>query len=198
MSWGDLPTWITGIGTFGAVVVALYQVAKERQRRIAQEAENRQERRLAQARLVAAWVGSAFESANVPPAWDGRAMQIQLVNGSAEPVYGLFACIVFIQAAAPHTSENWLELYEDPRQQTPPLTTISLLPPGRWTVAVRQPEMAMAGRFGAEVAFTDRAGRHWIRRPTGSLEELDTPPIAFLNDRDFHGPYDLVTPDLAE
>jgi hypothetical protein len=88
--WGDIPTWVAGAGTVGALFVAFYQIGQERKRRIAQEAEDRQERRLAQARLIAAWPG------------------IQLVNGSAEPVYSLFACLVFIQGAAPHTIEDWL------------------------------------------------------------------------------------------
>jgi hypothetical protein len=33
----------------------------------------------------------------------------------------------------------------------------------------------MQGRIGVEVAFTDGAGRHWVRRaPTGSLEPLES------------------------
>ncbi len=57
LGWGDIPTWVTGAGTVGALFVAFYQIGQERKRRIEQEAEDRQERRLAQARLIAAWEG---------------------------------------------------------------------------------------------------------------------------------------------
>jgi hypothetical protein len=52
----------------------------------------------------------------------------------------------------------------------------------------------MQGRCGAEVAFTDRAGRHWIRRATGALEELDVSPIEFLERGGLGGPWQWVFP----
>jgi hypothetical protein len=39
LAWGDIPTWVTGAGTVGALFVAFYQIGQERKRRIAQEAE---------------------------------------------------------------------------------------------------------------------------------------------------------------
>lgn len=114
------------------------------------------------------------------------------MNGSDEPVYGLFICVVFIQGAAPRTAEEWL------RNRGPvdpwPLTTISILPPGRWTASVDDVGTVLGGRVGAEVAFTDRAGRNWIRRATGALEELDRPPLESLGGMSIVGPYDLVSP----
>jgi hypothetical protein len=50
----------------------------------------------------------------------------------------------------------------------------------------------MAGRAGAEVAFTDRGGAHWVRRGWGDLEELGRPPFETFG---LAGPYDLVTPE---
>jgi hypothetical protein len=44
---------------------------------------------------------------------------------------------------------------------------------------------------GAEVGFTDRAGRHWIRRATGALESIPTNAV------DYYGisrPITLETP----
>jgi len=190
LGWGDIPTWVTGAGTVGALFVAFYQIGQERKRRIEQEAEDRQERRLAQARLIAAWEGISRAS----PV-DGRErLGIQLVNGSAEPVYSLFACLVFIQGAAPHKIEDWLG-HDRSQRPYPPFAVLPLLPPGRWSVTVRSvPDHPMQGRYGAEVAFTDRAGRHWIRRATGGLEELDASPIEFLNRGGLAGPYDWVAP----
>ena len=127
-------------------------------------------------------------------------MAIQLVDGFAEPVYGLFACLVFIQGAAPQTIEDWLSGYSRDREHGyPSLTPLPVPPPGRWAAPIYQRlDQPMQGRFGAEVAFTHRAGRHWIRRATGALEELDTSPILFLYDRGVPGPYDWVSPSPAE
>jgi hypothetical protein len=70
------------------------------------EAEDRQEQRLSQARLIAAWEG--FTRAQQDSA-DPERSGIQLVNGSPEPVYNVFACVVFTQGAAPYTSEGWFD-----------------------------------------------------------------------------------------
>jgi len=34
----------------------------------------------------------------------------------------------------------------------------------------------MGLRFGVEVGFTDSAGRHWIRRSSGALEQIKQAP----------------------
>jgi hypothetical protein len=56
----------------------------------------------------------------------------------------------------------------------------------------------MGGRFGAEVAFTDRAGSHWIRRATGKLEELPKEPLEYFEPSGLYGPYALVTPERID
>jgi hypothetical protein len=76
-----------------------------------------------------------------------------------------------------------------------PMTIVSILPSGTFRVWVPFAGNVMAGRFGAEVAFTDRAGIHWIRRATGKLEEIPKDPLKYFQDRGLYGPYDLVTPD---
>ena len=53
----------------------------------------------------------------------------------------------------------------------------------------------MGGRSAAEVAFTDRAGKHWIRRGTGQLEPLPEDPIDYFQRLGLYGPYDLQTPE---
>ena len=50
----------------------------------------------------------------------------------------------------------------------------------------------LAGRNGAEVAFTDRAGSHWIRHATGQLEELAEDPISHYLGA---SPHDLLVPE---
>jgi hypothetical protein len=190
MAWGDIPTWVTGAGTVGALFVAFYQIGQERKRRIAQEAEDRHEQRVAQARLIAAWLGNP----RTPQEED--ASIIQLVNGSPEPVYDVFASVVFVSGAAPHTTEDWLKgAMQAAGQMSVPMKTFSVLPPGRWSVSTHLVDSVMTGRHAAEVGFTDRAGRHWIRRATGALDELDVAPKEYLERYRGFWPYDLGFPN---
>ena len=53
----------------------------------------------------------------------------------------------------------------------------------------------LRGRNGAEIAFTDRSGSHWIRRPSGELQEIDDGPRAYFGKLGLHGPYDLQSPE---
>jgi hypothetical protein len=90
-------------------------------------------------------------------------------------VHRLVVGIVFIQGAAPRTLEDWLKPELAPvgnggvRPAT--VTTVSILPSGHWQVWIYEAAFGvMAGRIGAEVAFTDRAGRYWVRRATRPLD----------------------------
>jgi hypothetical protein len=122
---------------------------------------------------------------------------IDLVNGSDEPVYRLVTGLVFIQGAAPRTMEEILEVGQQPEALPLPvaITTVSVLSSGTFRIWVTSIGNVMGGRFGAEVAFTDRAGSHWIRRATGKLEELPKEPLEYFQARGLHGPHDLVTPE---
>lgn len=82
-----------------------------------------------------------------------------------------------------------------------PITTVSILPGGTHRVWIPGARWFGAGggglgvRSGAEVAFTDRAGKHWIRRATGRLEPLPEDPITYFESRRLYGPHDLQTPE---
>jgi hypothetical protein len=197
INFGDVPTWVAAVGTVGTLGAALLQIGSERSRRLSQEAADREERRRDQARLIAGWVGPIVQETEEA----GSRTWIILSNGSPEPVYSVYAAIVFIQGAAPHTGEEWHRLREqvqeggeDPEYRS--TTTASILPPGRWRVCVPQAAWGISGgRIGAEVAFTDRASIHWVRRATGALEELATPPYDHFG---LTGPYELQTPEAVE
>lgn len=109
IQFGDIPTWVAAIGTIGALGAALWQIGNERKRRIAQEAQDRSERHQSQARLVAAWIGEIIYGTEDSSYDDGRTA-IELLNGSAEPIYSLVAGLVYIQGAAPKSMEAWFEL----------------------------------------------------------------------------------------
>lgn len=167
---GDLPAWLATIGTIGALVAALYQISNERKRRIAQEASDRIERRLTQARLIAAWSGGRYP-------FGTYGQSIEMINSSTEPIYEIIAAIVFIDDRLGASAME--SVFDDPYLLSS-VALLNILPPGRWRVGVniggphgnsdRPP-------FGAELAFTDRAGVHWIRRADGNLEELPQPPF---------------------
>ena len=194
LSLGDIPTWVAAIGTVGTLGLALLQIEADRRRRHRQEDADRLERHGAQARLIAAVVGPTDHGPNTPPLGNTA---IDLVNGSDEPVYRLVAGLVFIQGTAHRTMEEMLQWSQQESALPLPvaITTVSILPSGTYRVWVPSIGNVMGGRFGAEAAFTDRAGSHWIRRATGKLEELPSEPLEYFNALGLHGPYDLVTPE---
>jgi hypothetical protein len=81
-----------------------------------------------------------------------------------------------------------------------PTTTLSILPPGRsraWIFGTHWTSV-LAGRAGAEIAFTDRAGSHWIRRATDALDELLVDPLEYFKQFCFCGPYEFQTPESLD
>jgi hypothetical protein len=196
----DAPTWLAAIGTVGAFATGFWQIASERRRRIADEEERRIERRREQARLISAYMGEEEGprngSADEPSDRDGQT-SFYLANNSTEPVYSLVVGLVFIQGAAPHTMEEMLRLNQEQFHRQGPVTTVSILPGGLYRVKIAGTgwHRIMSGRAGVEIAFTDRAGASWIRRASGTLEELRKPTLDYF--RDFHlaGPYEFQTPE---
>lgn len=200
MNFGDVPTWIAAIGTVGALFGALWQIRTERNRRLALEEDLGIERHLEQARLVATYAGEEERPTGEAGlvAGEGRTA-IYLVNNSLEPVYSVVVGLVFIQGAAPRTLEKMLELNHEQDHLRVPITTVSILPGGLhrvWITGVGW-HGVLSGRSGAEVAFTDRAGSHWIRRTTGELKELPKSPLDYFADFGFHGPHDFQQPELV-
>lgn len=196
VGWGDIPTWVAAVGTVAAFTVAFVQINTERQRRHVDEEKDRAERHSAQARLISAMPGPV-ERESGSDSLSGRSA-IDCINSSSEPAYNVVVGIVFIQGAAPRTTEDMMKLRLGGDQyQGLPTTTLSILPPGRcraWISGTGWTSI-MAGRAGAEIAFTDRAGAHWIRRATGELDELPVDPLEYFKQFNFYGPYEYQTPE---
>ncbi len=192
MRFGDVPAWLAWITTFGVLVVALVQIATERRSRHETEGKEAAERHLEQARLISAYVG--------PEDLSSQRTAVYLRNGSNEPAYTLVVGLVFIQGAGPSTIEKMLEWGQSNPSRPIPVTTASILPAGSYRVWIDGIGWSgiMAGRLGADVAFTDRAENHWIRRALGNLVELDEDPLTYFVQWGFGGPYDLWTPEPAE
>jgi len=194
---------LAAVGTVGALFTALFQIESERRRRHKQEDKDREERHRAQARLIAAMVGPKERPKESDTSGLGGRSAIDLVNGSEEPVYQLVVGIVCIQGTCPESLEKFLEFQNQRNVQEPgsfatvPITTVSILPSGTFRVWIQGTGWSgvLSGRAGAEIAFTDRAGSHWIRRATGRLEELSKAPFEYFRDLGLYCPYDLLTPD---
>ena len=207
----DIAGWLTAGATTPAAIAAIVAgyfafgafrqqneqlklaMLQERDRR-ADRAVEVDETRKRQARLISAWVDAYTP---VRDEWSGTDMTpLFIANTSGEPVYNIVATLVLVQGAgAPQRGEDWARRHQE--KHDTPMTTAAILPPGRWRVLVRGTHWTsgMGLRAAAEVAFTDRAGAHWIRRGTGDLEELDEPPIQYFERHGFYGPHELVTPE---
>jgi hypothetical protein len=200
---GDLPTWLAAVGTVGALAAALIQIGNERKNRLAVAERQEFERHQAQARLIAAYLGSdetrgrpGATSRQDEEAGEGRT-PINIVNSSSEPVYRLVVGVVFVQGAGPRSIEAFLSLRRDNPEQRLPITTATVLPGGTWRVWIAGTGWSaiLSGRASAEVAFTDRSGAHWIRRGTGALEELAEEPLEYFKRWELYGPYEFQTPE---
>ena len=162
------------------------------------------ERRQEQARLVSAWIGKTRDD---PDSNGGmRQISLELINGSGEPIYGLVAGTVHIQGkTGPSSLEAWFEKQKEVRSQQhrklpTPTVILSILPPGRWRIWVKDTGKVLSGgRRGAELAFTDRAGTHWVRLAKGDLEEWPSAPFDYLGKSGMYGPpYDFRVPEPAD
>ena len=193
LSFGDVPTWVAAVGTVGALAAALYQIGAEQKRRLETDEQLRAERHLEQARLVAAYMGE--EKPAVTDSGNGQT-SFYLANNSQEPVYSVVVGLVFVQGAGPHALEDMIDLNKKQYGRAGPITTVNILPGGLYRVLVAGTgwHRILSGRAGVEIAFTDRAGFHWIRRATGELQELTKPPLEYLQAWGFYGPHDFQIP----
>jgi hypothetical protein len=186
--------WFSAVGTVGALFVALILLGFQTRDRV----RDARERHRAHAELISGALGP-IERAD-PKVPQGGRTAIDLFNSSLSPVYRLVVGIVDIQGTAPRTLEAWLDLGRNRGgvgQVSLPMTTVSILPPGTFRVWIPGTDhtASMGARPGAELAFTDRAGKHWIRRANGELKELKSAPLDYFKHKDLYGPYELRTPE---
>ena len=58
---------------------------------------------------------------------------------------------------------------------------LGTLPPGAFVVPLPGDWGGMYGRPGVEIAFTDASGLHWIRRASGTVEEVPDDAVNHYN-----------------
>ena len=172
----SIGTVAAAVATFIAVVVALTALVLDRQTRA-------RDAREAQARHISAWLG-------------GRGVRVS--NASEQAIYRVVIWRVLSSGlAGPKTGEEMFGRFDeaevspptklpaddttedDPQPAFPfsEFLSLEIVPRGEWTAEM--PPWIGGGMFrspGIEIAFTDSAGRHWIRRVTGSLEPISKDP----------------------
>lgn len=166
MPLGDWATWVASFGTVAAVTVALWQTV--RQRRV--ENNDRREAIERQSR----------EHAESISAWSSGDSTVHFFNASRHLAYQVAVFHVFIQGAGPATGEEWTMQRTHPAKGA--LVMLGALQPGSSRIDLSEIEdTPMLGRLGVEIAFTDRAGQHWIRRATGVLDSVAKGAIEHYN-----------------
>jgi hypothetical protein len=188
MKLGDLPTWIAAVGTVGALFAALRQIQVERQARQGAERALSESALRAQAETVSGWYGGQATPPDSDESSQGRDWLVVL-NRSHEPVYQAVATLVFIQGTGPRTGEAWVEVEKRTGGTETYRSTMGVIPPGRWRTQVPSDWGHMQAQPAVEVAFTDRAGNHWIRRSDGTLSRIPISAVDY---------YQLVRPRSFE
>jgi hypothetical protein len=169
LPWGDVATWVTGVGTIALFAIGFWQIRNERQARHRAEAESLAATRRHQAERVAAWI-AAEGSDHL-----GSVLWVAVRNQSLQPIY--------------HLVIHGLALSNDGTPITDPSPDsqerIAVVPPGEGYAAIHLDYAGMHRRPGIEIAFQDAANRYWLRKSNGELLELQVPPVEH---------YDIVQP----
>jgi len=101
--------------------------------------------------------------------------RIGLYNHSNAPVYNAVVTLVLVQGAGPRKA---VELTES-RLKAEFQKYLTAIPPGEYETQVSPGWAGMMARPGIELAFTDHAGRHWIRYASGELVQVRQEPAAY-------------------
>jgi hypothetical protein len=163
--------WITAVGTAGGAIgtVGAVIVALRLARRSDQREWRREERH--QAERVTAWM----EPIDNPTAEEQQNdLQVLCIrNASDLLIYDLIAEVVGVQGSFRKTAvgdngDNNVRLG----------ARVGTVRPGETRARISTDSgRGMYKRFAIEIAFIDAAGRRWLRRADGSLEQVDKHPI---------------------
>jgi hypothetical protein len=164
--WDDIATWLSAVGTCGAVVVSLRLARQDTVRR-----ERRDRRR--QAEFVTAWLGEEVNAGTE------LHQTVVIQNSSPQSVYLLIASLVSVQGAFRRTAvpATRAEKAGSIRWQTP----VGQVPPGQYETTIRSAGHGMHLKLGVELAFRDASGVHWLRSADGVLKEVEDDPVALYN-----------------
>ncbi|WP_301146295.1 hypothetical protein [Mycobacterium simiae] len=167
-------TGVAAVGTIGTLIYAVKTGNQNRKEANQIRRAETEEKRVAQARRVYAWLHNRFGTGVV-----------RLGNMSDEPVYRVVVYIVYYKdgeriGTGEEVEADLRQLLRSLASILPGVAENAATPPAKQVRAVIQtlphgthevPLYAQQNHEGVEVAFTDAAGRHWVRRVTGELIE---------------------------
>ena len=162
--WGDVATWVAGIGTLATFFVAFLQIRTERKARNRREEETHTRKMRDQAEHVASWI--------VKESSDHSTLWIAVSNQSTRPVYQVIVFLVMIQGSGPREGKD-----------TPSTERVclSVAPPGVIYVSMPANYHGMHRHPGIELAFKDALGKCWVRKGSGDLGEIERPPVEYYD-----------------
>lgn len=184
-----LTAWATAAAAVGTVLTLVFLAS---QLAIELAARRRRAKR-GQAESISAWVGSDW----LRPDPERTTQRIELLNASREPVYRVVALLVMLPRGPEDTSQMGRVAKNEYGGYF--MSMLSVLPPGRHYTTVPPPPTMMFRRYGVQLAFTDRAGVHWLRTADGALTEIKQPAPDYYElplPHDWATPVEVGGPDL--
>lgn len=163
--WGATGQWAGGVGTIGAVVVALWIAIRDG--RVAQADRRKRDlrERQEQAAKVTAWIERAE-----PGATDGRPIAGYMIvsNANAEAVNHVVVSFDLVR----HLPMTGSTLHRGPTIEDDEYL-FAILPPGKWRMPIREGWQRPDMTPGVMLAFSDSRDGHWLRLTDGRLIEKD-------------------------
>lgn len=157
---GDAPTYLAFIAATIAAFFAWRTVRGQSRQYDGDTKRRDEEARKDQAQHISTWFG-------LDGYIDDAEASIIISNESNEPVYDVVVCMVFLKGSGPRVGEEL-----SGTGLSDHVMPIPVLPPGKWIVKAPPGWRGMQRIPGAEIAFSDRFGHHWLRRPRGLLFEI--------------------------
>jgi hypothetical protein len=165
--YGTLPDWLAALGTLGAFFAGLRLLRKELEAR----REDVEDRRRAQARLVAAWTDyQPVPGMLGPPIATPPHEHVFFVrNGSEEPVYDV--SVTMVAKDSPFAGDPEAARREDGGLEAGAVGAyFSLVPPGECIRNTIPAEIVPGPYPPCSLSFTDAQERRWKRFPNGRLQ----------------------------
>jgi hypothetical protein len=140
IQFGDLATWITALGTVGAVIVALWLAGRDGRRRAVEERRH-------QAELITGWISGTYD---MPTSGGRMTAPITINNASNQLAYRVIASVVRDSRSSGAGTGPAGDQYR---------VLLGELPPGRTVKRIEHPGGGMHFRAAIELAFRDAGGR---------------------------------------
>jgi hypothetical protein len=155
--WGASGQWVGGIGTIGAVVVALWIAIRDGRLVQADRRERDLRERQEQAAKVTAWIEYA-----------GVHGYMVVANANAEAINHVVVSFDLVRNL-PMTGST---LHRGPDIEDDEYL-YAILPPGKWRMPIREEWRRPDLTPGVMLAFTDSRNGHWLRLTDGRLIPKD-------------------------